>query len=340
MSRVPRLKPDRTRFGPQSALVPLSIGKLEDVARPARYYGSLENAAVMTGRINRAAIVAVWVAVALLLVSTCLCAQESGAVAQQQIAGLEVNSWMPPAGTPGPWPILIFSHGFHGCGTHSSFLLKSLAQDGYAVFAPNHSDSSCGGFVSWLRRPETPPASPENWNDETYSGRAQEIENLLDALLRDPRYKSAPFDLQQVGLIGHSLGGYTVLELAGAWPRWKDPRIKAVLALSPYTTPFISRHTLHGIDVPVMYQGGSRDRGITISLEQPGGAYEQTRAPKYLVEFSRAGHFAWIDSGATAKHALIDEYSRAFFDRYLKGKPFPHGLERPGPGVADLRFQQ
>ena len=32
-------------------------------------------------------------------------------------------------------------------------------------------------------------------------------------------------------LAGHSLGGYTVLALAGAWPSWKLANVRAVLAL-------------------------------------------------------------------------------------------------------------
>ena len=89
-----------------------------------------------------------------------------------------------------------------------------------------------------------------------------------------------------------------------------------------------------------MYQGGARDAGITPILDQHDGAYEQTPAPKYFVELEGAGHFAWTDARATAKHPTIVEYGEAFFDCYLKGRPFPKSLEEPHPGLADLRFQQ
>ena len=45
-------------------------------------------------------------------------------------------------------------------------------------------------------------------------------------------------------LVGHSLGGYTVLGVGGGWAHWKDPRVKAILALSPYAAPFINKETL------------------------------------------------------------------------------------------------
>jgi hypothetical protein len=44
-------------------------------------------------------------------------------------------------------------------------------------------------------------------------------------------------DLGRLGYIGHSLGGDTVVGLAGGWSSWKTPGVKAVLALSPYTEP-------------------------------------------------------------------------------------------------------
>ena len=257
-----------------------------------------------------------------------------------QIAGLAVDAWIPDSHAPAPWPIILFSHRYRGCNTQSSFLMQALAVDGYAVFAPKHRDADCGKLQSWLPRPEIPFSNPENWSDGTYADRAQDLENLLNALPEDPHFRGPPFDWQHVGLVGHSLGGYTVLELAGGWPRWKDPRVKAVLALSPYAAPLAVQHTLGEIDAPVMYLGGSRDAPITASLERREGAYEQTPAPKYLVVIDGAGHLAWVDNRAKAKHPLTIEYGRAFFDRYLKGKPFPRGLEEPGPGIADLRFQE
>lgn len=255
------------------------------------------------------------------------------------IAGMEVAVWLPDSTTPAPWPVIIFSHGFHGCDTQSSFLMEALAAAGYAVFAPNHRDAACRNLRAWLRRPDAPFRDPTGWSDATYSDRAQDIENLLNGLISDPRYRPPPFDWNHVGLVGHSLGGYTVLSLGGAWGRWKDPRVKAVLALSPYTAPFIQRQTLGGLDAPVMYQGGTRDFGITPYLNKGAGAYDQTPAPKYYVEFDGAGHFAWTNLRNTFHPAIID-YSRAFLDYYLKGKPFQNSLARPHPGVSAVRIKE
>jgi predicted dienelactone hydrolase len=270
-------------------------------------------------------------------------AAETGAAPQTlHIAGLDVAAWIPNRAAPGPWPIIIFSHGFHGCNTQSTFLTAALAEAGYAVFAPNHHDAACKGrglLRTWLTRPDVPFGDPQEWSDATYYDRAQDVEKLLDALSRDPQYRAPPFDWNHVGLIGHSLGGYTVLGVGGGWKRWKDPRVKAVLALSPYTNPFIEQKTLSGIGAPVMYQGGTRDVGITPFVRKNDGAYDETPTPKYYVEFDGAGHFAWTNLRKTYQ-SLIVAYSRAFLDRCFKGKPFPRTLAEPHQGVTAVRISE
>jgi predicted dienelactone hydrolase len=256
-----------------------------------------------------------------------------------QVAGLEVMAWFPGPGRAGPWPVVIFSHGFHGCSMQSTFLTRALADSGYAVFAPNHKDAACKNLRAWLNRPQQSFEDPKDWSAATYADRGQDLEKLIDALRKDPRFSSAPYDWDHLGLVGHSLGGYTVLGVGGGWPQWKDPRVKAILALSPYSAPFINKETLRNLDAPVMYQGGTRDFGITPLINEPNGAYPQSPAPKYYVEFEGAGHFAWTDLNPKYQSAIID-YSRAFLDRYLKGKPFPASLATPHPGVTVVDIKE
>jgi predicted dienelactone hydrolase len=254
------------------------------------------------------------------------------------IAGLEVAVWLPESAAAGPWPVLIFSHAFHGCNAQATFLMEALAKAGYAVFAPNHRDSTCA-VMMWPIQPEAPFREIGEWSDMTFRDRRDDIKRLMNALAADPRYGSLPFDWQHVGLVGHSLGGYTALALAGAWESWRDPRIKAVLALSPFAAPFVESRTLAGLAAPVMFQGGTADTGVTPEIAKPGGAYDASPAPKYFVEFEDAAHDAWTDRN-TAMRAPIVEYALAFLDRYLKGKPFPPPLAAPHEGVANVRIEE
>jgi len=248
------------------------------------------------------------------------------------IAGLEVAAWLPES----PGPVLVFSHAFSGCNTQSSYLMEALAEGGYAVFAPNHRDSACAAMM-WPMRPEAPFLEIGEWNEATFRDRRDDIERLLTALSADPRYCS--LDWQHIAIVGHSLGGYVALGLAGAWESWRDPRVKAVLALSPYTTPFVARRALVHLAVPVMYQGGTIDINTTPILAEPGGAFDQSPAPKYFVEFEGAGHRAFTDLRDVDRTDII-AYSLAFLDRYLKGKPFPPELAKPHTGVSAVKINE
>jgi predicted dienelactone hydrolase len=274
------------------------------------------------------------------------------AVAEVEIAGRRVAIWKPAgAAPPDGYPVILFSHGFTGCGTQSVFLTEGLAQAGFFVLAPNHLDAGCdtgsgkqGKLFSKLLDATSmaPFRQPEVWTDDTYRDRRDDLEAVLDAILKEKSFQGVPIDSGRIGLAGHSLGGYTVLALAGAWPSWRDRRVKAVLALSPYCTPFILKGSLGDVDVPVMFQGGTRDFGITPSVRRPGGAYERTSAPKYFVGLAGAGHFDWTNLKASYQ-SVINEYALAFFDRYLSGTIEPdrlsHLLERPWPSkVNDLEY--
>ncbi len=249
------------------------------------------------------------------------------------LGGRVVEIWR-PAGD-GPAPIIVFSHGYSGCPGQSSFLTKALAKAGYLVVAPRHADAICGG--NGLSPPQQAFWQPWAWSDATYRDRRDDIVAVLDALRVDPKF-AGKIDWSRLGLMGHSLGGYTVLGLAGAWPGWRLPGVKAVVALSPFCLPFLTADPgLRGISVPVKYQGGTDDFLITPTVGQSGGCYDQTPAPALFVDLKDAGHLAWTDLAST-DHADMVFYARAFFDQWLRGQGTGRFSERQS-GVVELRVK-
>lgn len=161
----------------------------------------------------------------LILSALSLGAQEVTHIA---IAGRDVAIWTPAGPAPkAGYPVILFSHGFAGCNTQSAFLKEALARAGYLVLAPNHLDAQCPGA-----RPQTrvPPGKARNWkpqasflaadiwSDAVYRDRAEDIGVILDAITRSATFQGIRVDAGRIGLAGHSLGGYTALGMAGAWP--------------------------------------------------------------------------------------------------------------------------
>jgi predicted dienelactone hydrolase len=274
----------------------------------------------------------------------------------QTIAGMRVALWYPTVAEPSNYtypgamegfvaygaapscarvPLVVFSHGLGGCGTQSIYFTEELARHGYVVAAPDHNDTAfCtidGGPGDPLNLiPQAPLNDPSKWSDATYADRRDDMEALIDTLVADPVF-GAMIDANAIGAAGHSLGGYTVVGLAGGWASWKDYRVKAVLGLSPHVLPYLYYVTLPTLAVPVMYQGGDLDVGVTPFLEGPNGAYAVTPPPKYFPKLNDATHFAWTNSACgsapTVRECLgqidpwlVDAYAIAFFDRYLKAR--------------------
>jgi predicted dienelactone hydrolase len=252
-----------------------------------------------------------------------------------KIAGLDCAVWA-PANTQHGSPLVIFSHGFHGSNMQSAYLMEAMAKAGYLVVAPNHHDASATS--GWLSKPETSFSKASQWSDQTYADRKKDITTLLSSLRQDEGWNRR-IDWGKVALAGHSLGGYTVLGLSGAWPSWKLPEVKAVLALSPYCWPYSLNGNLGGLGVPVMYQGGTDDRGITPFVKGPNGAFAKSSSPAYFVNFDNFNHYSWTNLNHNEdQRSLVDHYSIAFLDKYVKNnsKARPELKE---PGVVSLEVK-
>lgn len=262
-----------------------------------------------------------------------------------------------PVADCGQFPVLVFSHGFGGCSTNVVPFLEAAAKEGYVVAAPDHQDSDCkvdqareGGRMGGSR-PQAPFQKPKQWTDKTHQDRRDDIRAVLDALPRMPELRGK-LDLNRIAGAGHSLGGYTIMGLAGGWSSWRDSRIKAALLFSPFSTPYLEQRRLQGLAIPVMYQGGDRDFGITPPIKKQGGIYDQSPSPKYFVEFSGMGHLGWTVASCRgtasvedclrnqSNVSLVNQYGLGFLNRYVRGTSSDLASPRSSSGVKDYRASE
>ncbi|OON69617.1 alpha/beta hydrolase family protein [Hymenobacter sp. CRA2] len=197
----------------------------------------------------------------------------------------------------GLFPLVLLSHGTGGSGLVYRSLAYYLAQHGFVVGLPEHPHNNRNDN-SWANTLPNLEARPRH------------LQLALDALLADTRLASV-LKPDAVALIGHSLGGYTALALAGGQPvvppQWTpddkphpisvpaaDGRVKALVLLAPAVPWFQAEGSLRQVEVPVLLAVGEQDEHTP---PQQAQIVVRGVADAASVDFRvipNAGHFAFL----------------------------------------------
>ncbi|MEP6747411.1 MAG: alpha/beta fold hydrolase [Bacteroidota bacterium] len=210
-----------------------------------------------------------------------------------------------------PFPLIIVSHGYPGSRVLLTYLTENLASKGYVVVAIDHTESTHAdqaGFAS------------------TLLNRATDILFVLNQVAAFSKPASNNFlaglaDANNTGLIGYSMGGYGVLNAAGAGYSNKlagfystiaggnkaietrltnnpafiasqDKRIKAVVAFAPWGMErgVWDSTGLEGLHVPTFFVAGSMDDVSGYEKGTKAIYNAAVNADRYLLTYENARH--------------------------------------------------
>ena len=105
------------------------------------------------------------------------------------------------AAAPPKFPLILMSHGTGGTALSLAWLGTALAAHGYIVAGVNHPGNNA-----------VEPYTVEGFS--TWWERARDLSEVIDALLKDSTFGTR-IDATRIGATGFSLGGYTMIEIAG-----------------------------------------------------------------------------------------------------------------------------
>jgi len=234
-----------------------------------------------------------------------------------------------------PFPLIVISHGVASDRSTFVYLAQHLASYGFAVAVLEHPGSNAKRFQQYFAGLAGPPDAAE------FINRPLDIKYLLDELERLEKSDltlQGKLNFEQVGAIGQSLGGYTVLTLAGAKINFnqlrqdcnpdnssfnlslalqcqaielppknyelKDDRIKAIIAINPIDSSILGEAGISQIKIPVMLVAGSQDIFAPPVFEQIRPFTWLSQPNKYLALIENATHFSAI-AGSTSKNNVL-----------------------------------
>ena len=264
--------------------------------------------------------------------------------------------YLPIAQTPRP--IIAISHGLGSDRTSFAYLAEHLASYGFVVAVPEHPGSNSKQLQALLAGTANRVTNPRELID-----RPLDIKFLLDELTRlsqsNPTFKGR-LNLEQVGVVGQSFGGYTALALAGAKINFEqlktdcpvlentlnvslllqclavnlpnaqynlsDTRIKAAIAINPVGSSIFGQASISQIKIPVMIVSGSSDTVAPAFPEQIRPFTWLTTPNKYLALINGGTHFSTTTESSNAVVPVPRQVigsSPALARRYVKALSVP-----------------
>lgn len=140
---------------------------------------------------------------------------------------LEGSVWLPDDKAAGPYPLILYSHGFLSTREGGAYLGRHLASLGYITVAVDY--------------PLTNFSAPGSPNVKDVVNQPADISFILDTLIAQSNQADhrlfGMIDPHRISAMGISLGGMTTT-LAAFHPTMADSRIKAALSIAGPTVQF------------------------------------------------------------------------------------------------------
>ena len=228
---------------------------------------------------------------------------------------------------PGPFPLIVLSHGLTGLPSRLSQLSTAWAQAGYVVALPQFPLTNA-----------TVPDAVSNVFD--VNNQPKDVSFVIDQVLAMHGDDASPLfgriDANHIGVAGHSLGAATTYGVAfnGCC---KDPRIKAVMILAGFVLVTTGANDFTR-KVPILIIHGDADATLNIALDQ--ALYPQLAGPKWFITLIGADHSTAFEDSPNPDDQLVKTVTTDFWNGTLAGNANALDALATDAGVAGVSTLQ
>jgi dienelactone hydrolase len=230
-----------------------------------------------------------------------------------------------PLGPPGPYPLVVFGHGFATTPAPYRSLLEAWTRAGYVVAAP----------LFPLENTDAPGGPNERDLINQPADMRFVVSRLLELNTAAGNRLSGRIDPAEIAVAGHSDGGETALAVAFGGRRFRDRRVRAAVILSGAELSGRGVMNLRAPGPALLAVQGMAD-----AINPPkytNAFYVAAPRPKFLLRLRGVGHLPPYTS-QQPQLGVVERVTIAFLDRYLKGAPLaPLIAAGSVPPIADLK---
>jgi dienelactone hydrolase len=209
----------------------------------------------------------------------------------------------PPARADGPFPLVVFGHGFDITPRSYARLLHAWARAGYVVAAPTYP----------LENPDAPGGPDERDLVNQPADDSLVITRMLSASAALPAALRGLADRTKVAVAGQSDGGDTALAVAYD-PRYRDRRVRAAVILSGAEIPTLPSFAFPADGPPLLATQGTAD--VVNPAAATRAFYLIAPDPKYLLTLYGAAHLPPY-SYEEPQLGIVERTTTAFLNLYL-----------------------
>jgi predicted dienelactone hydrolase len=251
-----------------------------------------------------------------------------------------------PAKAEQRFPVILFSHGWNGFNAQNTSQALELASHGFVVIGVQHPYGAViTVFSDGTIANNNPSALPDGAPQDEYETAAHILADqwagdlgfTLDNLKIQNEDPASPFynlfDLNRIGVYGHSTGGGAAIQFCGT-----DPRCIALLGMDPFMRPVSYDVIDRGLSQPSLFMFSRQwaDDVDSRNNELFNRFYPHVKQPYSAVAIDGTSHYDFTDLPLLSPLApqlglkgpisgkrvttIVNDYLLSFFEETLNGE--------------------